>query len=154
VGRRCSWVSHHNKYSQSYITTRKKKKKKKKREEEEEEEKKRTLKGVVLTSFDSFSISDSWWSIESTLFPQSPRKPVWKTECMHKLGFKKKVVNLNADERNQIAVKYLHEGPLRIISRIFIFVVNKPVLHFFLLLDQFGKLVCIIYDLHIAENTL
>jgi hypothetical protein len=58
VGRRCSWVSHHNKYSQSYITTRKKKKKKK-REEEEEEEKKRTLKGVVLTSFDSFSISDS-----------------------------------------------------------------------------------------------
>jgi hypothetical protein len=37
----------------------KKKKKKKKREEEEEEEKKRTLKGVVLTSFDSFSISDS-----------------------------------------------------------------------------------------------
>jgi hypothetical protein len=77
---------------------------------------------------------------------------------MHKLGLKKKIVNLNADDRliktNQIAVKYLHEGPLRTISRIFIFVVNKPVLRFFLLLDQFGKLVSIIYDLNIAENTL
>jgi hypothetical protein len=42
--------------------------------------------GVALTSFNSFLISDSWWSIASTLFPQSPRKPVWKREHMQNLG--------------------------------------------------------------------
>jgi hypothetical protein len=92
-------------------------------------------------------------------FPKAQENQSGRQNASTSWGLKKKVVNLNADERliktNQIAAaKYLHKGPLRIISRIFIFVVNKPVLHFFLLLDQFGKLVCIIYDLHIAENTL
>lgn len=116
---------------------------------------KNTCKGLILTSVESFAISELWWSIASTLFPQSPRKPVWNWVCMHKLELKK-VLYLNTRRRllkiNQIALKYLHEEPLRGISRIFIIVVNKPVLHFFLLLDQFGELVCIVYNLHIAIN--
>lgn len=86
-----------------------------------------------------------------------PKKTSLEAIMFAQVGLKK-ILNLKTDKMlpktAQIGLKYLHERPLRGISRIFIFVENKPILQTFLLLDQFGKFVCIVDNLQIAENTM
>jgi hypothetical protein len=53
-------------------------------------------------------------------FSPKPKKTSLEDRMHAQVGVQKKVANLNVDEKlkktNQIAVKYLHEGPLSAIS--------------------------------------
>jgi hypothetical protein len=89
VGRRCSWVSHHNKYSQSYITTRKKKKKKKGKKNKKKKRKELSKEWyLLLLTVSQFQTRDG--QLNPLYFPKAQENQSGRQNACTSWGLKKK----------------------------------------------------------------